>query len=80
MKGWPIAVLVAHGGNSRHFGNQPVCRDFCDASSYRDVERIMIERGKGANDTNHDRHRVGIAIGNPLKNSSKLLVNHGVVA
>ena len=71
-------VLVGHGRDGRHLGDQANGADLA-VLRLGDVQVVMVERRQAANHAAHDRHRVGVAT-EPLEEVGDLLVDHGVVA
>ncbi len=69
-------VLVTHGGQSRHLGEQTEGTDLAMLLVI-DVEGIVIEGGEGADYTAHDGHGVGVAT-EAAEEEGDLLVHHGV--
>ncbi|MNO92656.1 hypothetical protein D3C76_842370 [compost metagenome] len=70
-------VLVNHGGDGRHLGDQAHGRDFA-VTRIVDVEGIVIEGRQGTDYAAHDGHRVSVAA-EAVEEALQLLVNHGVV-
>jgi hypothetical protein len=72
------AVLVRHGHQGRHLGDQTDRRDF---TVFRvvDVGAVVVEGRQGAHQTGHDGHRMGIAT-EATQEELHLLVHHGVIA
>ncbi len=70
-------VLIGHGGDRRHL------RDHAQRSDHalmriRDVGRVVVEGGEGANGTNHDSHGVRVAA-EAGEEAAHLLMHHCVV-
>ena len=73
-----LSILVAHGCQRGHLGDEPMGRVGA-VRSVVDVQRVVIERRQRARYPTHDGHRVCIAP-KALKEMHQLLVHHGVVA
>ncbi len=69
-------VLVAHGGQGRHLGEQTEGADLA-VLFVVDVEGIVIEGGERTDHAAHDGHGVGIAT-EAAEEEGNLLVHHGV--
>ncbi len=76
-EGLAQGVLVAHGRDGGHLGDQAVRGDFT-VLGIIDVQRVVVESGQGAHYTAHDGHRVGITA-ETVEEVANLLVHHGVV-
>ena len=70
-------ILVGHGSDRRQLGNHPVAGNLALARIV-DVERVVVERRHGADNGNHDRHRMSIAA-EALEKPRHLLMDHRVV-
>lgn len=77
-EGLTHGVLVGHGGNRRHLGDQADRRDLA-LPGIRDVGAVVVEGGHCADHAHHDRHRVRIAA-EPGEETVHLFVHHGVVS
>ena len=75
-EGLADGVLVTHGGQGRHLGEQTEGADLAMLFVV-DVEGIVIEGGQGADHTAHDRHGVGVTA-EAAEEEGDLLVHHGV--
>ena len=69
-------VLVGHGRNGRHLGDQPQRSGFA-LDRIGDVDGVVIEGRQGTDHAGHDRHRVGVAT-EAAEEVVHLLVHHGV--
>ena len=76
-EGLADCVLVGHGGNCGHLGDQADRGHFALVRII-DVGTVVIERGHGTHDADHDRHRMSIAPEAP-EEVHHLLVQHRVV-
>ncbi|MNG08856.1 hypothetical protein D3C84_922430 [compost metagenome] len=70
-------VLVGHGGEGRHLGNQTHGRYFA-VMRVLDVQGVVVEGGKRTDHATHDGHRVSVAA-EAVEEGLQLLMNHGVV-
>ena len=71
-------VLVAHGRQGRHLGDQAHGADVAFLL-VGDVQVVVIEGGQATDHAAQDRHRVGVAT-EALEEVDDLLMHHGVVA
>jgi hypothetical protein len=69
-------VLVGHGDDGRHLGNQAVEADVA-VLGIGEVHRVVVEGGQRANHTGHDGHRVGITAEAGIE-LGQLLMHHRV--
>ncbi len=70
-------VLVNHRGDGRHLGDQAHGGNFAVVRIV-DVQGVVVERRKGADNATHDGHGVGVTT-ETIEEGLQLLVNHGVV-
>ena len=70
-------ILVDHGGDGRHLGDQANGRDFT-VLRVVDVQRVVIEGGQGTHHATHDSHRMAVTT-EAVEEVLQLLVHHGVV-
>ena len=76
-KGLALSMFVAHGGQGRHFCDQPM-RGNHPMLRIINVQRVVIKRRQRANNAAHDCHWVGIGP-KAFEETAQLLVNHGVM-
>lgn len=72
-----LGVLVHHGGDGRHLGDQAMRGDFAMLRVI-DVQGVVVEGREGADHAAHHGHRMGVAA-EAVEEGLQLLVNHGVV-
>ncbi len=70
-------VLVGHGDDGRHLGDQAVEADVA-VLGIGEVHRVMVEGRQGTNDTGHDGHRVSVTAEAGVE-LGQLLVHHRVL-
>ena len=70
-------VLVAHGRDGGHLGDQAVRGDLT-VLGIIDVQRVVVEGRQRANYATHDGHRMGIAA-ETVEEVANLLMHHGVI-
>ncbi len=54
-----VGITITHRGNRRHLGDQSIGRDHAMLLVV-DIHVVVVERGECADDTDHDRHRMGV--------------------
>ncbi len=69
-------ILIRHGGDGRHFRDQPVAGDLA-LLGIRNVGAVVIEGRQRADHAAHDRHGVRIAA-ETLVELAQLVMQHGV--
>ena len=70
-------IFVAHRGDGRDLGDDPVGRDLA-VKLVVGLEILVVEGRQGADDADHHRHRVRVAA-EAAEQELDLLVQHGVV-
>ena len=75
-EGLALGVLVAHGCQSWHLCDEPVCRNHTMLRII-DVRRVMVERRQGAYNAAHDGH--GVRVGaEALEKAVQDVLNDGL--
>jgi hypothetical protein len=70
-------VLIGHGDDGRHFGNDAVEGD-ATHFRLRVIFTMVVERRQRTDHADHDSHRMGVAA-ETVEETGDLIMNHGVV-